>query len=265
MAPSCIIIVRHGEREDHKNPSFATTYPRPHDSPLTAVGADMGRKLGGFLAYRHKVMPGDVVVLSSPLVRCIETSNALVEGLRRHVKMNDRTDVPIYLEPAIMEGAYYLLHDMRKNPNVASKSQLIVPETLTFDAAYLKENYSKYVQVNKPFSLGEPRIARRHNELQEPKFIERNQEGARALLKTPQLDGKTVILVGHGETVKLWYKEITGAPELDFCPPYTAFVVLRPTEDEKKPGVLKWVADGPVLTQEHLQNPAPIVHETTEE
>eukprot|EP00796_Vickermania_ingenoplastis_P008726 gene8726-6132_t len=262
MAPSRIIIVRHGEREDQKNPEFAKTYPRPHDSPLTPNGELMSRKLGGFLRYQYTIRPEEVIVLSSPLVRCIQTANGIVQGLIRHSPRREKVSIPIYLEPTIMEGAFYLMHDMRNNPEVANKNELKVPKPLHYDAEYLKEEYSTYVETVKPFTLGEVKFFERHNELQEMDFKGRNQDGARALLQTPQLDGKTVIVVGHGETVKLWYEDITNTPPLDFCPPYTGFVYLRPKDASAVQ--LVWEAEGPVFTQEHLRNPATIFALKTE-
>lgn len=261
MPPTRIILVRHSEREDQINRDFAKTYPRPHDSPLTQRGVDMARKLGGFLAYNYSVLPVDVVVLTSPLVRCVQTSNAIVEGLIRHARREDKKDIPIYLEPSIMEGAFYLLHDMKKNSSVATPTKLHVPQPLIQDVTFLKENYSKYLQINKPFSFNsDPKFSTSDMELTEANFEERNRNGAAALLQTPELDGKTVILLGHGETVKIWYDAFTGeGHKIDFCPPYTAFVVLH--REPGTGGKSRWVSDGPVFTQDHLRNPAPIVPE----
>lgn len=35
MPPSRIILVRHGERVDKKDPTYARNSARPHDPPLT--------------------------------------------------------------------------------------------------------------------------------------------------------------------------------------------------------------------------------------
>lgn len=253
VGPQRIIIVRHGERQDHMNPDFAKTYPRPHDSPLTDRGIDMARKLGGYLGYRYAIRPSDVVVLSSPLVRCVQTSNGIVEGLIRHSPPPEKTKAPIYVEQSIREGAVWLFHDMKKNPSVVTDHRIFVPEPLVYDAAHLKAHYSKYVEVSKPFSLApDPEIIVRPHELQEPHFLQRCQAGAREVQTCPFLDGKTVILVGHGETVKVWHSAITGGPTVDFCPDYTAFVNLRRAASAQ-PSPIIWEADGPIFGREHLR------------
>lgn len=267
MPPSRIIIVRHSEREDQIHPEFAKTYPRPHDSPLTKNGLELASRLGKYLAdqygvYSTKEHP--VVTLTSPLLRCVQTSDRIVDAIvASHAhEISQRSEdhfIPIYLEPSIMEGDFYLLYDMKKNPSVMTPTGLHVPEPLYYDAAYFHRHYSKYVKVEKSFSLGgDPTFVISSHSLTEKDFQERNLRGVKGLLENLEFDGKTVILVGHGETVCIWYRALTGVDvNVNIpCPPYTGFVVLKPADPTSKAVDGKWVPDGPIFSQPHLNYPS---------
>lgn len=266
MPPHRIIIVRHSEREDQVHPEFAKTYPRPHDSPLTEKGLEMATRLGKYLADEygvHSMKKHRVMVLTSPLVRCVQTSDRIVDAIveshgDEESQQSKKCFIPIYLEPSIMEGDFYLMNDMKKNPSVVTPTELHVPDPLSYDAAYFHRNYSKYVRVEKPFFLGgDPNYVITSNSLTEKDFQERNLRGVKGLLENLEFDGKTVILVGHGETVLIWYCALTGMKSNSNlpCPPYTGFVVLNPADPTSRAVENKWVPDGPVFSVPHLNRP----------
>lgn len=266
MPPHRIIIVRHSEREDQVNPEFGKTTPRPHDTPLTKNGIQMASKLGSYLAHEygvHSTKDHPVVVLTSPLLRCVQTSHSVVDALleyhARSAPEKEDHFIPIYLEPSIMEGATWLMFDMQRNPSVANPSMLKVPEPLYYDAAHFHRHCSTYVRVEKPFSLGgDPTFHISPTKIIEKDFLERNARGARGVLDNLELDGKTVILVGHGETTLVWYSLFTGNDYAGMpCPPYTGFVVLKPEKSSRKTVESKWVPEGPIFITDHLKHPAP--------
>ncbi|EPY36695.1 hypothetical protein STCU_00453 [Strigomonas culicis] len=227
MPPSRIVIVRHGERTDHMDRSFAKIFPRPHDPPLTPSGIEMGVRLGAYLVAAYQVDPTEVIVATSPLLRCVQTSDGVVRGL---VGAGGAADAPpIYLELGLAEGAYWLFHDMQKNPDVVAPTAFHCPEPLFHSADYFKENTSKYVRTEKAFDLqADPEHYIQENELHEKDLHGRVKRGAAALLADPFFEGKTVVLTAHGETTVLWYNAITGN-ELSLSPAYTGFVYLLPS------------------------------------
>ena len=84
-----VVVIRHGERQDHVSPQWAATAARAHDSPLSRRGAAQARAAGGALrplvagalAASHRV-----VLLSSPLVRAVQTADGLLDGLGAGVR-----------------------------------------------------------------------------------------------------------------------------------------------------------------------------------
>ena len=81
-----IFLVRHGERLDHALPHWAAHAARPHDSPLTPQGLEQARLAGEYIRQRLGEIArdsgvDDVIVRTSPLVRCVQTASRLVAGL----------------------------------------------------------------------------------------------------------------------------------------------------------------------------------------
>lgn len=237
MPPSRIFIVRHGEREDHKNPSYSITATRPHDPPLTPAGIKMAEALGSYMTQHYNIDPSTVVVLSSPLCRCIQTSDGIITGLQG----SETGTIPIYVEPSIMEGCYWMFHDMKKSRVVVDPTtgSFSCPIPVYHDASYLKEHVSRHVVPEAPFVLREPPQVRvEGNTLVEADFHGRCRDAATSLLNsTPSsLDGKTVVLVGHGETVLQWLYAMLGQSKPDGLPNpnYTSFVFMNCSSDGDK-------------------------------
>jgi len=81
-------IVRHGNREDFGNPSWAKTAERPYDPALSDDGErqaqEAGRSLAGQTVHR---------IFASPFLRTIQTAHHIA----------DAVDLPVALEPGIGE------------------------------------------------------------------------------------------------------------------------------------------------------------------
>ncbi|KAJ3171799.1 hypothetical protein HDU87_008267 [Geranomyces variabilis] len=88
-----VYLVRHGERIDQVDPSWAATAENPFDPPLTDLGIEQGKRTGRFIAAHLRAAngvgsssesstpPKRIVVLSSPFYRTLQTAVALIEGL----------------------------------------------------------------------------------------------------------------------------------------------------------------------------------------
>ncbi|KAI5690693.1 Histidine phosphatase superfamily [Leishmania braziliensis] len=204
MPPAHIFIVRHSERLDLRDREFAKSYSRPHDSPITEDGFVLARKLGEYLVSHYHIDPVDVVILSSPLLRCVQTSDGIVAGVLRASAASAKVNtIPVYLEPAIMEGPYWMHLDMLNNPSVVEPNDghFHCPEPVYNDAAFHRDSTSQHVQLHNPFPLHPaPTFTVKDKKLVDPSFPGRCIQASKKLLTVPELDGKTVVLVAHGET-----------------------------------------------------------------
>ncbi|KAJ1978064.1 guanine nucleotide exchange protein for ADP-robosylation factor [Dimargaris xerosporica] len=85
----CFYFVRHGERRDHVDPSWADSTPRPHDPPLSDNGIEQAYVTGRFLhdleregAHSGKVTTPLYWVFTSPFLRCVQTAGHIIRGLK---------------------------------------------------------------------------------------------------------------------------------------------------------------------------------------
>ena len=231
-----VFIVRHGEREDWADHTWARTAERPHDPSLTKKGIHMARRLGQYLLcggqgwneqlVNGAVDPSDCVLFTSPLVRCVQTTHAIAEGLGH--------SLPIHVEDSLVEGLSWIYNDLARQPHLAAKPLQMTP--LWHPADHHATSTSPLVVPNHPsFFTPEPVVASWGALSERIPCLERCRVGAEHLFNSPMVVGKTVILVGHGETTAGWYTALTGLP-YDDLPHYTAFAQLLPNnaveEDE---------------------------------
>ena len=81
-------IVRHGERADVAEPSWALTAARPHDPPLTSLGMQQAAATAeGLKGQRVDI------VYTSPFLRCVQTAQVIADAL----------GVPLRIEPGLCE------------------------------------------------------------------------------------------------------------------------------------------------------------------
>ncbi|KAJ1982292.1 hypothetical protein H4R34_001767 [Dimargaris verticillata] len=85
----CFYFVRHGERRDHVDPSWADSTPRPYDPPLSDEGIEQAYVTGRFLhdleregAHREKAASPLYWVFTSPFLRCVQTAGHIIRGLK---------------------------------------------------------------------------------------------------------------------------------------------------------------------------------------
>lgn len=93
-----VVLVRHGERVDHVDPSWRDTAAQPSDSPLSPAGHRQAAAAGAHLAgSRARVL----AVYASPFTRTLETAAAVAAAL---------PGAPVRREPAVAEwlnGAWF--------------------------------------------------------------------------------------------------------------------------------------------------------------
>lgn len=70
---------------DYENPQWAKATTRPGDPPLSGLGLEQARETGRFLDTlfsNEGIAAKDITWLSSPFLRCIQTSNAALDSFR---------------------------------------------------------------------------------------------------------------------------------------------------------------------------------------
>ncbi|KAG0224690.1 hypothetical protein BGW42_004953 [Actinomortierella wolfii] len=140
MNKASLFFVRHGQRIDHVDQSWALSSPTPQDPPLTALGQEQSRKTGAALAvllFPHerasseikeeqterndsRMTPPEspeaeqgqqhllplprrqhhVAIVTSPFLRCTQTAAELAKGLRSQTK---DCLITIAVEPGLAE------------------------------------------------------------------------------------------------------------------------------------------------------------------
>ena len=99
MAPARIIIVRHAERLDHIDASWADTALRPQDSPLSAHGKEQARLLGVWLKSQGVVADRFFV---SPFIRTCQTAEIASQ------QMDLADGCKLCIEDGLVEGTCHM-------------------------------------------------------------------------------------------------------------------------------------------------------------
>lgn len=76
-----LFIIRHGDRWDYAHPEWRETAARPGDPPLSTLGHQQARETGAYLdtLFAEEGIEGkDVIWLSSPFLRTIQTSDGML-------------------------------------------------------------------------------------------------------------------------------------------------------------------------------------------
>jgi len=241
--------VRHGEREDHVDPNIGIRSLRPHDCRITADGKDMAKKLGVYMIGGRCVDPKKVVILTSPLQRCVQTAHAIAEGLTVHgtdAAANEELlkSIPIFVEPGLVEGVYWMHHDIRRNTAITGSAY--PPQPIYESDDYLRRNVSFLVRLPNDDSQSAlcqaPVYGVDHSTgllTEEVPVATRCKTAALKLAYNKQFAGKVVICVGHGQTSTLWFNALVGLEHSlsdTLSPPYTGVAELMPAliqENEK--------------------------------
>lgn len=102
MGFQSLYIVRHGDRYDYSYPEWKERANRPGDPPLSDLGHAQARETGEYLntlLAEDNISAEDVTVLSSPFLRCIQTTNNVLAKF----KMEDAHQLRIKPEDSVWE------------------------------------------------------------------------------------------------------------------------------------------------------------------
>ena len=117
--PSGLFIVRHGARRDQESPKWLLSSPTPYDPPLSLRGVDQSLSCGqtihslieqhcstgindhqninASIPFTKPDLKTQVIILSSPFLRCVQTAGCIAETLVQHSAASDQT----FLKPIV--------------------------------------------------------------------------------------------------------------------------------------------------------------------
>ncbi|XP_006606963.1 uncharacterized protein LOC114412812 isoform X3 [Glycine soja] len=204
-----VVVMRHGERFDNFEPSWAATAARPWDPPLAEAGRKRAFKTGLRLRESVEFPIGRVFV--SPFLRCLQTAVELVASLSDGVAVK-----PSEVKVSVEYGLCEMMNSKAIRPNVAPKDG-----NMGFDVAVC--------EAMLPAEIVDKNVERMCKEL--PQWEESVlQAGARYQQLIKDLADKypteNLLLVTHGEGVKVAvssFKKDAEVNEVDYC----GYVELR--------------------------------------
>jgi broad specificity phosphatase PhoE len=93
-----LFIIRHGDRWDYSTPEWKLLETsRTGDSPLSTLGHQQAQEVGKFLdTWLTEKQLDDVVWMSSPFLRCLQTSNDALNAMRTFSKAPTMPILPEY-------------------------------------------------------------------------------------------------------------------------------------------------------------------------
>ena len=84
MGLQSLYIIRHGDRHDYSYPEWRESALRPNDPPLSDLGHEQASETGEYLnslLLEDGFKVEDITVLSSPFLRCIQTTTNILAQL----------------------------------------------------------------------------------------------------------------------------------------------------------------------------------------
>lgn len=137
------LVVRHGERIDRVDSTWADTAAQPSNPPLTATGVSQA------LAAGHSIRSTDTVdwLYASPFTRTLQTANEIAKVVER----------PIHVEPGVCEwlhpdwygGKYYwppVAESKQNFPLIEGTYQPLVTPSGTEDATEVRSRCQNFVR-----------------------------------------------------------------------------------------------------------------------
>jgi broad specificity phosphatase PhoE len=214
--PQLLVIMRHGHRQDEQDQTWTETAERPWDPPLSTKGRSQAKEA----AYAMREL-GIEHIITSPFVRCLQTSAEIVSTL--DMKQNNWAvdwSLSEICDPRVLFGGRKELLDQvaRREIDTWMWDGKQLPEVLN-DFAY-EESIKSEVQFP-------PRDITIHL----PSYPETLHQGLRRYSKAFQgiitrSKGKSILLVTHGEALRKAVEMFAPGSEV-YEVQHTGYVVLQ--------------------------------------
>ncbi|ESW12764.1 hypothetical protein PHAVU_008G140400 [Phaseolus vulgaris] len=214
-----VVVMRHGERIDNLEPSWAATAARPWDPPLAEPGRkralETGRRLRENLGFPIRR------VFVSPFLRCLQTAEELVSSLAAVEEGDSTTGDGVTVDPlkvkvSVEYGLCEMMNSKAIRPNVAPKDG-----NMRFDMAEC--------EAMLPAGIVDKNVERVYKEF--PHWGESDlQAGERYKHLIKDLADKyptqNLLLITHGEGVKVAVSSLRKDAEVEEVQ-YCGYVKLR--------------------------------------
>jgi broad specificity phosphatase PhoE len=159
-----IFIIRHGDRWDYAHPEWKETAERKGDPSLSTLGHRQAREVGQYLDQlfvKEGITAEDVTLVSSPFLRCVQTSNELLSEFQ-HCKGDVAENVSIKPEYSVFEfdlwddGLHSSLPTMKERKNYfprldESNQSTLIPSVPEDVPTFLKRCEDAIVHLEKVY------------------------------------------------------------------------------------------------------------------
>eukprot|EP00668_Euglena_longa_P038833 GGOE01049937.1.p1 GENE.GGOE01049937.1~~GGOE01049937.1.p1 ORF type:complete len:294 (-),score=38.73 GGOE01049937.1:99-914(-) len=226
--PGVVFLVRHGERLDRIDPTWRATARRPHDPPLTERGVLQALQLGIHLRGR-----GIKHIFSSPMIRAVQTADAIAEGL-------GLSGPCLRIDHSLLEFDGPVRRDLRRAPPMHGRSMLLSPSDLLPYSCRVDASYMSTVEVTLSDSGHE--IGPLSSEV-------RCVSGFLKLLAGGAAQDTAVLAVGHGASISGCLKALGVHPNAPLAPYTGCTTVCHEGE--------RWALQGVMHSREHLSMKQP--------
>eukprot|EP00667_Euglena_gracilis_P017653 EG_transcript_18644 len=221
--PAVVYVVRHGERLDRADPAWRAAARRPHDPPLTARGVEQALALG-----RHLQGSGVRCIYCSPLIRAVQTADAIAEGL-------GLSGPCLRVDHCLLEYDGPLRKDLRNACPLRGQPMLLSAADLRAYSSRIDEAYRSTTEVVLS-DLG--------REIGSLTSAQRCQSGFLRLMADSTVQGAAIVAVGHGASVMGCLKALGVHPSAPLAP-YTGWSKVCREDGQ-------WVAQGYLNCRDHL-------------
>jgi hypothetical protein len=196
------------------------------------MATEIAKRVGKYLLGCRLIDPRNTVILTSPLLRSVQTAVSVARGLADDDRAGVAAALKIYVEQSLVETAERMQSDIRRNKAIVGKD--FPPRPLYGDAAFFNAHVSKIIQTE-PLFVGPAPQYTADGDLktlvESPPSVSRISSVADGLMNRVELLGKTVIVVGHREPLLWLYNALSSHPidvGVQRIPPFCSVAELMP-------------------------------------
>lgn len=239
---SRVVVIRHAQRLDEVNPTWAAQAFRPQDSPLSPQGIEQAQHLGRWLSRQSWAKAGELAgIFSSPFARTVQTAHFSLEEMQKHLP--GEAPHAINVEYGLSEGAPWMAHTKESHGLCQTPWHLSAADLFTvsprIDLSYKSLKHPQFERG--PAYPGRP--------VELERWYDRCAQAVWRMARQPHHVGKTLVLVTHGGCVDNIVHALTGS-HLDL-PSHTSVTSVVLDQDTGQYAIEKVPASALLETYHH--------------